>query len=59
MERETYPIEIAGLHRELRLFEIKPGLRIAILNIREIPNWSLPADAPWLRNCRASNMTCW
>jgi adenine phosphoribosyltransferase len=33
MERETYPIEIAGVHRELRLFEIKPGLRIAILNI--------------------------
>lgn len=32
-ERATYPIEIAGVHRELRLFEIKPGLRIAILNI--------------------------
>jgi adenine phosphoribosyltransferase len=31
--RETYSIEIAGLKRELRLFEIKPGLRIAILNI--------------------------
>ncbi len=31
--RETYPIEIAGLKRELRLFQIKPGLRIAILNI--------------------------
>ena len=30
---ETYSIEIAGLRRELRLFEIKPGLRIAILNI--------------------------
>jgi len=30
---ETYPIDIAGIHRELRLFEIKPGLRIAILNI--------------------------
>jgi len=30
---ETYSIEIAGLKRELRLFEIKPGLRIAILNI--------------------------
>jgi adenine phosphoribosyltransferase len=29
----TYAIEIAGLKRELRLFEIKPGLRIAILNI--------------------------
>jgi len=30
---KTYAIEIAGLKRELRLFEIKPGLRIAILNI--------------------------
>jgi adenine phosphoribosyltransferase len=30
---ETYPIEIAGIKRDLRLFEIKPGLRIAILNI--------------------------
>ena len=33
MTHETYPIEIAGLKRDLRLFEIKPGLRIAILNI--------------------------
>ncbi len=32
-ERETYSIEIAGVKRELPLFEIKPGLRIAILNI--------------------------
>jgi adenine phosphoribosyltransferase len=31
--RETYAIEIAGLKRELRLFEVAPGLRIAILNI--------------------------
>jgi adenine phosphoribosyltransferase len=31
--RETYDIEIAGLKRRLRLFEIKPGLKIAILNI--------------------------
>jgi adenine phosphoribosyltransferase len=30
---DTYPVDIAGIHRELRLFEIKPGLRIAILNI--------------------------
>jgi adenine phosphoribosyltransferase len=33
MSDETYAIEIAGVKRELRLFEIKPGLRIAILNI--------------------------
>lgn len=32
-ERETYRIEIAGLERDLRLFEVAPGLRIAILNI--------------------------
>lgn len=32
-ERDIHSIEIAGLKRELRLFEIKPGLRIAILNI--------------------------
>ena len=30
---ETYTVEIAGLKRDLRLFEIKPGLKIAILNI--------------------------
>ncbi|RPI34617.1 MAG: adenine phosphoribosyltransferase [Chloroflexota bacterium] len=32
-ERDTYPINIAGLHRELTLFEIRPGLKIALLNI--------------------------
>lgn len=31
--REVYSIEIAGLKRDLRLFQIKPGLRIALLNI--------------------------
>ena len=31
--KETYDIEIAGVKRSLRLFEIKPGLKIAILNI--------------------------
>lgn len=31
--RPTYAVEIAGVHRELPLFEIKPGLKIAILNI--------------------------
>ncbi|MBN1306133.1 MAG: adenine phosphoribosyltransferase [Anaerolineales bacterium] len=31
--QETYEIEIAGLKRQLPLFEVKPGLRIAILNI--------------------------
>jgi adenine phosphoribosyltransferase len=32
-KRPVYPVDIAGVHRELTLFEIKPGLRIAILNI--------------------------
>lgn len=32
-KRETYPIEVAGLHRELPLFEVAPGIRIAVLNI--------------------------
>ncbi len=32
-DQKTYSIEIAGVKRDLRLFEIKPGLRIAILNI--------------------------
>lgn len=32
-QRETYPVEIAGVKRALRLFEVKPGLKIAVLNI--------------------------
>lgn len=32
-KNQTYAVEIAGLKRELPLFEIKPGLKIAILNI--------------------------
>jgi adenine phosphoribosyltransferase len=31
--RDVYPIEIAGIKRKLTLFEVAPGLRIAILNI--------------------------
>ncbi|NSW52661.1 MAG: adenine phosphoribosyltransferase [Anaerolineae bacterium] len=31
--RDTYPIEINGVKRDLVLFEVAPGLRIAILNI--------------------------
>ena len=30
---QTYPIEIGGVKRNLRLFEVKPGLKIAIINI--------------------------
>ena len=25
-KRGTYPVEIAGVHRDLTLFEVKPGL---------------------------------
>jgi adenine phosphoribosyltransferase len=32
-DRHVYSIEIAGVNRDLRLFEITPGLKIAILNI--------------------------
>jgi len=32
-DREIYSIDIAGIRRDLRLFEVKPGMRIAILNI--------------------------
>ena len=32
-QRTTYPIEIGGVKRDLRLFEINPGLKIAIINI--------------------------
>lgn len=31
--RSVYPITIADVYRELTLFEVQPGLRIAILNI--------------------------
>ncbi|MFZ6028118.1 MAG: phosphoribosyltransferase family protein [Chloroflexota bacterium] len=33
VNRPTYPIEIAGVKRELNLFEVAPGLKIAVLNI--------------------------
>ncbi len=32
-EKEFYTVEVAGLKRDLRLFEVAPKLRIAILNI--------------------------
>ena len=31
--RETFPVEIGGVKRQLPLFEIKPGLKIAVLTI--------------------------
>jgi adenine phosphoribosyltransferase len=32
-KRHTHRVEVAGLHRDLPLFEVAPGLRIAVLNI--------------------------
>lgn len=32
-ERETYTVDVAGVTRDLPLFEVAPGIRIAILNI--------------------------
>lgn len=33
LSRNTYSVKVAGLRRELPLFEVAPGLRIAVLNI--------------------------
>ena len=33
MSYQTHSVEIAGVHRELRLMEVAPGVRIAVLNI--------------------------
>jgi adenine phosphoribosyltransferase len=33
IQRKTYPVEVAGLRRDLPLFEVAPGVRIAVLNI--------------------------
>jgi adenine phosphoribosyltransferase len=32
-QRDVYPVEVAGVKRNLPLFEVKPGLKIAVLNI--------------------------
>ncbi|HMN14307.1 MAG TPA: phosphoribosyltransferase family protein [Bellilinea sp.] len=32
-KRESYPIVLAGVERELPLFQVEPGLKIALLNI--------------------------
>ena len=31
--KETYSVEVAGVKRDLPLFEVAPGVRIAIVNI--------------------------
>jgi len=32
-KRKTHPVKIAGLNRDLQLFEVAPGVRIAIFNM--------------------------
>jgi len=32
-QREVYPVDVAGVKRDLPLFEVAPGVRIAVLNI--------------------------
>jgi adenine phosphoribosyltransferase len=32
-QRDVYPVEVSGVKRNLPLFEVKPGLKIAVLNI--------------------------
>ena len=32
-KRQTYRVQVAGLERDLRMFEVAPGVRIAVLNI--------------------------
>ena len=32
-EQEVYPVEVAGVQRDLPLFEVAPGVQIAIVNI--------------------------
>lgn len=33
LQRDTHTVNVAGVERDLQLFEIKPGVRIAIVNI--------------------------
>ncbi len=50
---DTYPVEIAGVKRDLRLFAIKPGVRIAILNILGDTEFVLAASKALAEKLRA------
>jgi adenine phosphoribosyltransferase len=55
IRRPFYHVVIAGVERDLRLFEVKPGLKIAILNIlgdTELVEASAKALAKKLANVR-------
>ena len=56
-ERETYTVEVAGLTRHFPLFEVAPGVRIAIFNMlgdTYIVKASAAALAERLKNSKAS-----
>jgi hypothetical protein len=40
--RPTYPVDIAGIHRELPLFEVKPGVLPSSIFWGTL-NWCMPA----------------
>jgi adenine phosphoribosyltransferase len=49
---ETYAVTVAGVHRDLRLFEVAPGVKIAIVNIlgdTELTQSAGKALAPLIR----------
>ena len=52
---ETHSVEIAGIKRDLRLFEVKPGIRIAILNI--LGDWELVQAAARALAVRMADVT--
>jgi adenine phosphoribosyltransferase len=52
--RPTHTVEVAGLRRGLPLFEVAPGVRIAVLNI--LGDTEL-RPAPARRSWRGSNST--
>lgn len=65
-EKEFYPVEIAGIKRQLRLMEVAPGVRIAVLNIlgdtelvqaaaKELKN-RLPTGADYLVTAEAKSI---
>ena len=56
VERETYRVEVGGVVRDLPLFEVAPGVRIAILNIlgdTELVSAAADELADRLRDVRA------
>ena len=53
--RDTYRVELCGLSRELRLFEVAPGLKVAIFNILGDVEITKAAGAALAEQLRALN----